>query len=351
MQVRYLYFLIPFFACLFFPLTTQADSASLLSQAKAANATRYQFAVTNKAEISNTSDNKAFSIWWQPSSATPTGVVVTLHGHGSYATDEFYLWQPYLQTRGYAILALQWWFGGGETTADYYQPQDMYPIIASFLKGKGVKAGTVLFHGYSRGSANSYAVTALDVASGNRYINMTLSNSGGATSDYPPNQQIVAGAYGATPFSGVEWVMYCGEKDPDPTINGCPAMTSAKDWVSKYGATFKLLIDDPSGGHGGFMTNSTNVKTALAQFVPAPTKNTSDCLFNWAERTYPQYFAPATTTWAKYEQYYYRYYPGTGNYLASSSADNHIWLLGPAFGTEVLDAGAVAGFQSTAGCS
>lgn len=340
-----------FLAVISFSPAALADSASLLAQAKAANSTRYQFAVSNNAEISSTSDNKAFTLWWQPSSATPGGVLVTLHGHGSYATDEFYLWLPYLQTRGYAILALQWWFGGGETTADYYQPQEMYPIIASFLKGKGIKAGTVLLHGYSRGSANSYAVTALDVASGNRYINMTLSNAGGAAADYPPNQQIVAGAFGASPFSGVQWVMYCGEKDPDPAINGCPAMSSAKEWVTKYGATFNLLIDDPNGDHGGFMTNSANVKTALAQFVPTPTKSVSDCIFNWAERAYPQFFAPAVTTWAKYEQYYYRYYPGTGNYLSTSSADNHIWLLGPASGNNLLDAGSVTGFQSQAGCS
>lgn len=249
-------------------LSVQADSASLLGQAQAANAARYQFATSNNAEIRNTSDNKAFTIWWQPGSSTPAGVIVTLHGHDSYATDEFYLWQPYAQSRGYAILALQWWFGGGETVADYYQPQEMYPIIAQLLTEKGVQPGAVLLHGYSRGSANSYAMTALDAASGNRFISMTLSNSGGAAADFPPNQQIVAGAFGLKPFSGVQWVMYCGELDPDPAASGCPGMSAAKDWVTKYGATFKLLIDDPVGGHGGFMTNSANVDTALAQFAP-----------------------------------------------------------------------------------
>ncbi len=334
--------------CTIFPLTTWADSASLLNQAKAANATRYQFALSNNAEIRSTSDNKAFTIWWQPPSGTPSGVIVTLHGHGSYATDEFYLWQPYAQTRGYAILALQWWFGVGETVADYYLPQEMYPIIAKLLKEKGVKPGTVLLQGYSRGSANSYAVTALDTASGNRYINMTLSNSGGAASDFPPNQQIVAGAYGSLPFTGVQWIMYCGELDPDPTINGCPAMKAAKDWVTKYGATFKLLIDDPKGGHGGFMTNSTNVATALAQFTP--TINQSDCLFNWAEKTYPQYFSPAGAASATSSPYYYRYYSGTANYLGVSSADNHVWVLGPSFGNELRDVGSTSSYLGASGC-
>ncbi len=276
--MRHLACLLWLAALLCSPLAALADSTSLLSQASAANPTRYQFAINKSAEIRSTSDNKAFTIWWQPAAGTPTGVLVTLHGHGSYATDEFYLWQPYLQARGYAILALQWWFGGGDTVADYYLPQDMYPIIASLLKEKGVKPGTVLLHGYSRGSANSYAVTAQDTSSGNRYINMTLSNSGGAAASFPPNQQIVAGSYGILPFSGIQWVMYCGELDPDPSINGCPAMTSAKTWVTQYGATVKLLMDDPSGGHGGFMANVT---TALAQFAPAPRTPTATVDRGW----------------------------------------------------------------------
>jgi len=276
-----------FIAIVILSSAAHADSASLLNQAQAANPTRYQFALNNNAEIRNTSDGKAFTIWWQPAATTPAGIIVTLHGHGSYATDEFYLWQSYAQNKGYAILALQWWFGGGETVADYYLPQEMYPIIASLLKEKGVKPGAVLLHGYSRGAANSYAVTALDAASGYRFITMTLSNAGGAAADFPPNQQIAAGTYGARPFTGIQWIMYCGANDPDPAINGCPAMNAAKNWVTGYGATFKLLIEDANGGHGGFMTNSTNVNTALAQFAPANRYADADSVFDWAERQFP----------------------------------------------------------------
>lgn len=345
--VRLLWFVV----ALLVSFAAHADSASILSQAKSANAVRYDFAVAKNSEIRNTTDNKAFTIWWQPSTSAPTGVIVTLHGHGSYATDEFYLWQPYLQARGYAILALQWWFGGGETTADYYQPQEMYPIIASLLKEKGVKPGTVLFHGYSRGSANSYGVTALDTSSGNRYFNMILSNAGGAASGYPPNQQIVAGAYGALPFSGVQWVMYCGQLDPDPTINGCPAMSAARDWVIKYGATFKLLIDDPVGDHGGFMTNSANVVTALGQFDPSAAQASADCIFRWAEGSFPQFFAPAGAASQFAPPYHFRYYMGTQNYLAANLADQHLYAAGLSSAGAIIDLGLISGFLNPAGCT
>lgn len=334
-----------------FPVVAQADSASLLSQTQAANPTRYSFVVNKNAEFRNTADNKSFTVWWQPSSSTaPSGVIVPLHGHGSYATDEIYLWQPYAEKYGYAILALQWWFGGGEATSDYYEPKDIYPIISSRLKEKGVKPRTAFFIGYSRGSANSYAVTALDASStGSRYFALTLSNSGGAASGYPPNQQIDAGAFGSMPFDGVKWAMYCGEKDPDPNINGCPAMTAAKSWVTKYGAIMVLFIDDPNGDHSGFMTNSSNVEKALSSFKTAlATDVSSDCLFNWLELTYPSYIAPARQPSQTSGPYYYRYYPTTKSYAGISAADNHLYYLSTPTG--MMDLGPYSDRLPQAGC-
>lgn len=76
----------------------------------------------------------------------------------------------------------------------------------------------------------------------------------------------------------------------------------------------------------------------------------SNCLFNWAEKNYAQYFQPASATSATYAPYYYRYYSGTGNYLAVSSADKHVWVLGPGFGNSLLDVGAVTNFLGASGC-
>lgn len=86
--------------------------------------------------------------------------------------------------------------------------------------------------------------------------------------------------------------------------------------------------------------------TGSVAINPAP----ADCLFDWAERAYPQLFAPTGRVSASFSPYYYRYYPETGNYLASSSADAHVWILGPASGGRLLDAGPIAAFLGASGC-
>jgi hypothetical protein len=160
---------------------------------------------------------------------------------------------------------------------DYYRPQEMYPIITSVPKEKGVKPGTVLLHGYSRGSANSYAVTAQDTSSGNRYINMTLSNTGGAASSFAPNQQIVAGSYGILPFSGIQWVMYCGEPDPDP-----PQWLPRHDFCQKLGHPIRRHLQDADGRPQRRPWRlHANVTTALAQFAPAPRTPTATVDRGW----------------------------------------------------------------------
>lgn len=109
---------------------TRAAWSTLLAQARAAEPTRYQFALAQGAQIMPTHDGKSFYVLWFPphfQTAPRRVMIATLHGHASWAFDEFYLWQPYAAQRGYAILALQWWFGGGEAMNDYYLPLAMFP--------------------------------------------------------------------------------------------------------------------------------------------------------------------------------------------------------------------------------
>ena len=76
----------------------------------------------------------------------------------------------------------------------------------------------------------------------------------------------------------------------------------------------------------------------------------SDCLFNWAESIYPNLFAPMGAISNTLAPCYYRYYPQTNAYLATSSADNHVYYLGPLSNNSILDVGALSPWLSTAGC-
>jgi len=250
------------------PAPIDLNQLPLFNQAKVEAPERYDFAVAKGAQFVPTSDGRSFYVMWTPKdfeSAARRPMIITLHGHGSWALDEFYLWQPYAEQRGYGIIALQWWFGDGEAVSDYYQPDEIYAIFEKGLKDQRIEPGKALFHGFSRGSANSYAVTAID-RQASRFFGLTISNSGGMVSNYPPNIDIINGKYGAVPFEGAHWVMYCGEKDTNPSRDGCVAMQAARDSVTGLGATVDLLIDDPARGHGGFHSEPANVNRALDVF-------------------------------------------------------------------------------------
>ncbi len=254
------------------PPSTAVTSSweALLQQAQTANPKRYQYAVEQNAQILPTSDGKSFYVLWLPEgsdSSNPPPIIVDLHGHGGWAFDGFFLWHSYAKERGFGILALQWWFGGGENMTDYYLPDEMDPLIGNILLENHVHPQTALLHGFSRGSTNIYGITALDRASGNNFFLLTIANAGGAAGDFSINQSIVNGAFGSQPFAQTHWVMVCGMNDPNPDRDGCPAMRKTRDWVTQYGGAVDLLIEDPNGDHGAFHLNPENVNAALDVFA------------------------------------------------------------------------------------
>jgi hypothetical protein len=251
------------------PQPIAATWEALLAQGKAADTQRYEFAIKQGAQIVPTRDGKSFYVVWFPKNfaAAPRRVmIVTLHGHGSWAFDEFFLWHSYAVQRGYAILALQWWFGQGERFQDYYSPYEMYPHIEAVLRENDIARGDALLHGFSRGSANSYVVVALDNAR-NKFFGMAIANAGGVGLDFPSNVDIERGKFGAQPFAGTQWILVCGRNDPNPDRDGCGGMSKARTWLEKYGGTIVLFLEDPNGDHGTFHRNPANVNAALDAFV------------------------------------------------------------------------------------
>mgnify|MGYP001560492402 CR=1 FL=1 len=248
--------------------TTTVDISSLgiYQRMLSSDSQNYQNASAAGASFSVTSDNKSFWLYWKPqnwSNSSPKKLIISLGGHDGYASQDFAAWYPILSEKyDFALTSLQWWFGQGETSSDYYTPAEMNKVINSFLASQGfTQTDLIVFEGYSRGSANSYSIAALNSSS--KYFDYVISNAGRFANDYSPNKDILNGTFGTTPFANYKWILYCGEKDPEPDINGCQAMESTKTTIEKYGASVVLFIKDPKGLHGSFMTTPTNAKQAL----------------------------------------------------------------------------------------
>jgi hypothetical protein len=106
----------------------------------------------------------------------------------------------------------------------------------------------------------------------------------------------------------------------------------------------------PTDGIHAIDRNGSIVATAPTNFAGA-TGAIVDCMFNWGERTFPQYFAPAGAVSAKFPPYYFRFYP-PATYLATSSADDHIWVQSPVLtGNLPQDIAPIATYLAPSGCS
>jgi hypothetical protein len=73
-----------------------------------------------------------------------------------------------------------------------------------------------------------------------------------------------------------------------------------------------------------------------------------ECLFNYAEKTYPTAFAPAGGTTQSQDTFVYRYYAKSNTYLAINSTNNHVYYVGVAGVLE--DQGDLSGWLTKAGC-
>jgi hypothetical protein len=123
-----------------------------------------------------------------------------------------------------------------------------------------------MLQGFSRGSANIYGVEVLDATSQSPYFSLVIANSGGASLDYPPTHAIDAGQYGPAPFKNTNWITVCGEKDPHPERDGCPAMQRTDLWLASKGANVIGRIEDKNAGHGALNTNPKNAEKVLEIF-------------------------------------------------------------------------------------
>jgi len=250
-------------------VSAEIPNHPLIEKARQERMPRVQYALANGAQVTLTSDGKSYYILWLPEGSNFDNLppmVVTMHGHDGYAFEDFYVWHHFLKERGYGLLAIQWWLGKGEAINDYLFPNEIYRVIDETFRTLRVKPGRALLHGFSRGSANIYAVAAIDRSAKNNYFALFIANAGKASLDYPPTREIEQGRFGNKPFTGSHWVTFAGGKDPNPDRAGVLGMRETADWIRSYGGSVDLAIEDPDAGHGGFHQNPKNTNAALDIF-------------------------------------------------------------------------------------
>lgn len=217
-------------------------------------------------DIYPTSDGRSYLLVYK-TTQNPDHWIVSLPGTRGTATRELEVWYPVLKDRNIGIIVIQWWLGGGdESPRGYYTPRDIYRELDRLIQGLGMRDKTFLLHGFSRGSANIYAVKALDFVTANKYFSLVVANSGGAAMNYPPTQAVDEGAFGAEPFESTRWVTSCGMKDENPDRDGCAAMRRTAEWIKSKGGEVVLQIEDANGGHGALNTNPENARKLLDLF-------------------------------------------------------------------------------------
>ncbi len=92
------------------------------------------------------------------------------------------------------------------------------------------------------------------------------------------------------------------------------------------------------GGHG-----------VLSQTITASSPQArTDCLLNWAEINYPNLFSPKGSASQILAPYYYRYYQNTNSYVGVSSANSHVYYLGP--DGNLQDVGSLSTWLNSSGC-
>lgn len=218
-------------------------------------------------EVLPTSDGRSFVVAWKAPGTNPQRWIVSLHGTRGFATDDLAIWYPSLRDRDVGLLAVQWWIGADDAPRAYYAPLQIYREIDIALQKLGVRPGMAMLHGFSRGSANSYAVAAIDAGRGRHYFSLVVASSGGVATDFPPTRAMLAGAFGDRPLRHTRWVTAAGARDPNPDRDGIPAMRRTAAWLAEQGATVIERIEDPAHGHGALQLNAANARHLLDLFL------------------------------------------------------------------------------------
>lgn len=272
------------------------------------------------------------TLWSYPVEARGSGVLI--------APDESYVWFG-TEIHGGPIMSTVFSIDGTPVFDTYSNSDARGGAMSGAVTGDSNHLAVLDQFGVSIFDRNGYRVARLAVLDNNPQIGMNK------LLWIAPDASRIVAAFGKA-GSRTQSQVYVFQRAPAAsgvcgTASGSTLATAPTTNLCSLGTASTVSGSGPwawtcAGSNGGA---TASCSAAL---------NSSDCLFNWAQRAYPTWFSPASASSVAVAPYYYRYYPQTQTYLGTSSANNHVYYYGPLSGNALLDVGALTGWLTTAGC-
>ena len=179
-------------------------------------------------------------------------LIVSLHGTGGCAEWMLNHWyQTSSADHSWALVALQYY---DRRSKQYDDDAVIYQNLRALwteLQNHCPVAGSRLFyHGFSRGSAQSFPIAVRDRA-GDQLFAAFIADSGCAGLDYPTLRDAPADA-----LAGARFWLWCGENDVstvDPDRMTCEVMEQdMRPFIESHGGQVDALVREAGSGHGMF---------------------------------------------------------------------------------------------------
>lgn len=214
------------------------------------------------------------SAWFTSPNRT---LIVDLHGTGGYPEAEFNDFRSYLQQRNWGFLGISYLYNANNDAGDYDTPVPILARINAALDEMRAACGsniTLHLMGFSRGSANTYAIAMLDRQAEGK-INGVIANAGAWPPDagpLPPELLAVNG----NPMAMKDTRMWgwCGLNDMTHGYPMCDEMTTALKWVQDHGGTVApgTPFVSPDAGHTDFKNNPVAVDAGFTWIESLPAR-------------------------------------------------------------------------------
>lgn len=213
--------------------------------------------------------NNQYYVTYFPSTFTAASVqrvIVSLHGTGGAAENEWNDFKDEVVSRGFGFLALNYLTTSSGLYDDdstiYTNLKTMISDVSSNCMLSGAKYYLI---GFSRGSAKSFSVAYLD--NNDQHLFTAIGSISGGAYFKPPTEksaiiQSIIDGHVVSAYTNLKFWMYCGLMDTSSTPTGyvqCDDMVESQSFVSSYGGTTLELYQDPTGVHGSFSHNATAV--------------------------------------------------------------------------------------------